>query len=445
MRLSGALDRNRRLIAFGIFWFLIALVPVSNLVPTSTKMADRYLFVPTVGAILAVLALFAALIRSDRRKQIGLCAALVLVITAYTAWSYNRTEVWCGKTTMWKGRPQPDLSLWTSAVETNPEDTLALTNLSLVLLRLDPPQTEQALVHLNRALDVGEANQAKIVGNKELDLSSIYDGLGNAYFTQATSLGAVAPAAAGWQQKREAYVNAVKYLRMATQSPSGFASSDARVLSGLAEAYEGQAQMDTQELASAWPDRRDSLIRERDELRDESDTSMRRAREMLVAGRVSSTDANFRLVMIARGSVIFGRESGATNEEKASYYRQALVLYQEAAAVFPDDPRPFLYQGLCYERLTGIAQSREEEQKDFTLGERALRTALTLRVDAQDYNPGMPYRVLASLYAHMNDFHSVLDSLKNAQQADPTSPESAQVDREIQSVEQYLAQQGKGR
>ena len=149
MRLAGAWDRNRRLIAFGIFWFLIALVPVSNLVPTSTKMADRYLFVPTVGAILALLALATALLPNVRRKQIGLCAAVVLVVTVYTVWSHNRTEVWCGKTTLWKGRQQPDLSLWTSAVETNSEDTLALTNLSLALLRLDPPQAEPALVHLN--------------------------------------------------------------------------------------------------------------------------------------------------------------------------------------------------------------------------------------------------------------------------------------------------------
>jgi tetratricopeptide (TPR) repeat protein len=163
----------------------------------------------------------------------------------------------------------------------------------------------------------------------------------------------------------------------------------------------------------------------------------------LVSGRVSSIDANYRMVMIARGNLIFGREAGATNEEKAGYYRQALLLYQDAAALFPDDPRPFLYQGLCYERLTGIAQSPEEKQKQFTLGERALRTALTLDVAAPDYTSALPYRALASLYAHMNDFHSVLDSLKSAQQADPTSADSAQLGREIQSVEQYLAGQGK--
>jgi tetratricopeptide (TPR) repeat protein len=444
MRLAGAPDRNRRLTAFGIFWFLIALVPVSNLVPTSTKMADRYLFVPTVGVILAMLALAAALLPSNRRKQIGLCAALVLVITAYTAWSYHRTEVWCGKTTMWKGRPQPDLSLWTSAVETNPEDTLALTNLSLALLRLNPPEADQALVHLNRALDLSEANQEKIAGDRQLILSPLYEGLADAYLTQATRLGAVPPAVGAWQQKREAYVNAEKYFRMASQAPSGFASSDARVLSRLAEADEGEARMDAQELDSASSEHRYSLIGERDRLRAESDEFMRRTQEILIAGRVSSSDANYRTVMIARGNLIFGREAGATNEEKAGYYRQALELYQEAARLFPDDPRPFLYQGLCYERLTGIAQSPEEKQRNFQLGEQALRTALKLNIEAPDYSPALPYRALATLYAHVNDFHSVLDSLKNARQADPTSAESAQVDREIQSVEKYLVQQSNG-
>jgi tetratricopeptide (TPR) repeat protein len=445
MRLAGAPDRNRRLVAFGILWFLIALVPVSNIVPTSTKMADRYLFVPTVGAILALLALGAALLPNHRSRQIGVCAALALVVTVYTAGSYNRTEVWCGKTTKWKGRRQPDLSLWTSAVETNPEDTLALTNLSLALLRLNPPEADQALVHLNRALDLSEANQSKIAGNRQLILTPLYEGLGDAYLTQATRLGAVAPGPAGWQQKREAYVNAAKYFRMASVSPSGFASSDARVLSRLAESCEGQAQMDALELATVAPERRDSLIAERDRLRGEAEGSMSRAREMLVAGRVSPTDANYRTVMITRGNLIFDHEAGATNEEKTGYYRQALMLYQEAATLFADDPRPLLYQGLCYERLTGIAQSPDERQRNFKLGEQALRTALTLNVDAPDYSPALPYRALATLYTHVNDFHSVLDSLKNAKQADPTSIDSAQVDRDIQSVEQYLAQQSKGR
>ena len=55
------------------------------------------------------------------------------------------------------------------------------------------------------------------------------------------------------------------------------------------------------------------------------------------------------------------------------------------------------------------------------LGEAELRKALTLTVDSPDYNPALPDRALASLYAHVNDFQSALDSLKRAQQAGPGS------------------------
>jgi tetratricopeptide (TPR) repeat protein len=401
-------------------------------------MADRYLLVPTVGAVLALLALAAALMPEVRPKQIGLCAALLAVVTAYTFWSYDRTKVWCGKTTLWHGHQQPDLSLWASAVETNPEDTTALTFLALALLRLNPPEADQALAHLNRALELSEANQAKIAGDRQLILSPLYETLGDAYLTQASQFPAGTQGSEAWRQKKDAYFDAAKYLRMASQALSGFA----RLFSRLAEACEGQAQMDALELTSTTPDRDDSLIAERDKLRAESEESMRRAEDILIGGRVSSGDPNYRMVIIARGNIFFGREMGATNDEKAGYYRRALSLYEDAAAMFPDDPRPFLDEGLCYERLTGLSQSQDEKRRQFALGEAALRKALALNVVSPDYTPALPYRALASLYAHMNDYHSVLDSLKNAQQADPASAELEHLDREIQSVEQYLAGQG---
>jgi hypothetical protein len=70
--------------------------------------------------------------------------------------------------------------------------------------------------------------------------------------------------------------------------------------------------------------------------------------------------------MIARGNLIFGREGGEINEEKAGYSRKALLLYQDAAGLISDDPRPVLYQGLCHGQLTGIAQSQDENQRQFT-------------------------------------------------------------------------------
>jgi hypothetical protein len=43
----------------------------------------------------------------------------------------------------------------------------------------------------------------------------------------------------------------------------------------------------------------------------------------------------------------------------------------------------------------------------------------------------------------VNEFHSVLDSLKKARQADPVNAELTHLDSEIQGIEQYLAEQEK--
>jgi hypothetical protein len=139
-----------------------------------------------------------------------------------------------------------------------------------------------------------------------------------------------------------------------------------------------------------------SLIRDRDELRRKAQEAMRHAREVLSAGNVSSVDEKYRMVALDEGNLVFNRELGASSkEEKAGYYHQALTRYEEAAALLPDDPRPLLYQGLCYERLTEIAASLEEKQREFALAETVLRKAIALRIMLPDYSPSLPYRALA--------------------------------------------------
>jgi tetratricopeptide (TPR) repeat protein len=440
MGLGGAKDRRYRLAAFGIFWYLIALIPVSNLVPTSTKMADRYLFVPTAGAILALLAL-ASIYASSRTKQAVVLSALLVVVCVYAFWAQSHTTIWCGATTSWNGSPQPDLSLWSAAVETNPGDTHALTSRALAYLHLIPPQADKALLDLNRALQLSEATQHKIAGDRQLILSPLYEALGDAYFTKAAQLSAAAPDADAWQDKKEAYHASLRYFELAANHPSGFASADARVLNRLAEGSAGLAVMDAQEYHSASL-KQARLLDERDDLRNKSEEYLRLARQKLVAGNVSPADSNYRMVILDEGNLIFNREMGTlSDQEKASYYNQALTHYQEAASLFPDDPRPWLYEGLCHERLTAIASSAVDKQLHFEHGQTALRTALTLHSAPADYSPALAYQAMASLYAHVNDFRSALDSLQKAWQADPANPDAPHLQAEIQSIEQYLTQQ----
>ena len=120
--------------------------------------------------------------------------------------------------------PNPDLSLWTSAVETDPENTFALSNLALVYLRFNPPKADQALVYLNRALQLSQANQAKIAGGKQLDLSPIYQDLGEAYLAQSVRVGGRNPRFRCLAAKEGSVCRVRKVLRIGLPESLGLCS-----------------------------------------------------------------------------------------------------------------------------------------------------------------------------------------------------------------------------
>ena len=100
---------------------------------------------------------------------------------------------------------------------------------------MKPADVDKALLHLNRALQFSEATQEKIAGDKRLILTPVYGALGDGYLVQASQSSAEKFDSASWQEKKEAYISSAKYFDFASQAPSGFASSDARVLERLAE------------------------------------------------------------------------------------------------------------------------------------------------------------------------------------------------------------------
>jgi tetratricopeptide (TPR) repeat protein len=442
MVVKGPGDRYRRLAAFGIFWYLIGYLPVSNLVPTSIKMADRYQFVPSVGAILAVLALAAALFPSGRRQQVATCLALALVAAGYTAWSYQRARVWSGLTTPWKGHPDADLSLWTSALEADPDDHFALTSLALVYLRFDPPEPEKALPLLQRAMQVREAAQPGIPGGLKLDATQTLEAMGDAYRAMALALPEGQDPAV-WQRQKDLYQKAAESFEEAALTPFGFAPGDGRLQRALGNALEGWArQLDRLASArlevTAAGEGRTAAIRQRDELRSRAEAAFRRARQILAAGNVSRDDSDFRDTVLDAGTRVFQREESASAEEKPAVFRQALARYQDAEALFPDDPRVWLYEGLCYQRLRAAAPAADEKRRLFELGDAVLRKALTLHSTASGYTPLLPYRALATMYFDAGDYRGALDFLKQAQQMDPVASRTNSVDRDIQVVEGML-------
>jgi hypothetical protein len=91
-----ALARRAPVASFGLFWFIIAYAPVSNvLIPTGIVTAERTLFLPSVGVVLvmASAALWLAG-RLERRGELALRGALGMLLALGLWKSVDRQKVW---------------------------------------------------------------------------------------------------------------------------------------------------------------------------------------------------------------------------------------------------------------------------------------------------------------------------------------------------------------
>jgi len=304
----------------------------------------------------------------------------------------------------------------------------------MVYLGFTPPEPEQALAYLNRALTLCEVGQSKIAGGKRLDISPLYQALGHAHLELARGkLVAVRSA------KRDALAKAVAYLEEAAKVPWGFAPSDARLLWRLSEAREEMAQLEDAEMRASQGEPRAALSARRDDLRRAALETLERARKILLDARTPREDGDFRAIVLAAGTAAFRREAGAPPDERRRHFENALALYGEARRLFPDDPRPVFYQGLCWERLFGLAADAAERRRTFELAENAYRQALALSFPAPEYHPLLPYRALASLHNAAGKNASALDFLKQVRRLDPEYSRASGAERDIAALETSLS------
>ncbi len=139
------LARRSVLAAVGLGWAVIALLPFNSILPrTDLLAADRYLYIPTVGAALL---LVAAVRRLAARTGAARAAAVVLALYvtvgfAYPAWA--RTRVW-SKTE----------SLWRDVLVKQPTSFVARMNLALHLR--DHSQSQCGAATTRRAPELLEA------------------------------------------------------------------------------------------------------------------------------------------------------------------------------------------------------------------------------------------------------------------------------------------------
>jgi hypothetical protein len=104
--LAVGMRRRAPVITFGLSWCAIALFPVSNIVPTGIVLAERTLFLPSVGFLVAVGGAVMLMSRrfgamfslAMRRSVAGICGVFVV---AGVVRSDLRHRTWQNGQTMW--------------------------------------------------------------------------------------------------------------------------------------------------------------------------------------------------------------------------------------------------------------------------------------------------------------------------------------------------------
>lgn len=96
-------------IAFGIFWFFLALIPTSSIIPLSEVLNDHRIFFPFVGLVLAfsytIIYFFVIKYEkkisqnNDIKGVVIACAALIITVHAYG--TYKRNIVWDNGESLW--------------------------------------------------------------------------------------------------------------------------------------------------------------------------------------------------------------------------------------------------------------------------------------------------------------------------------------------------------
>ncbi len=133
--------RAGRALLFFFGFFFVALLPASNLIVLiGSIMAERFLYLPSVGLAGVLVAAVYALSRV--RSALVVWVALALVCVTFAVRTYARNSDW-----------QDGLSLWTSAAAVSPESAKVHYNLARELERL-PGRLPEAIAEYREAVRI---------------------------------------------------------------------------------------------------------------------------------------------------------------------------------------------------------------------------------------------------------------------------------------------------
>lgn len=131
------LRKKRKDAAFGILFFILTLIPVSNIIPIHNPLAERYLYLPIVGFIIMV----GTTIYLISRFRLIFTIFLLIILSVYSVGVAKRNKVW-----------ENNYSLWSDTLKKIRHSTRAHINLGLAYYSIG--ELEKAVLEYKDAIKV---------------------------------------------------------------------------------------------------------------------------------------------------------------------------------------------------------------------------------------------------------------------------------------------------
>ena len=124
--------KNDKLFFFALFWFVISWLPASNIVPISTRMADRYIYLSSVGFFIFfswsacyLFNILPLIIKAVKGSEMMVFMTFISLIVIYVSiLSIVRNDVWQNSGTLWK-----------NSLKRDPKNIIALNNRGMWLFK----------------------------------------------------------------------------------------------------------------------------------------------------------------------------------------------------------------------------------------------------------------------------------------------------------------------
>lgn len=116
------LSRTSKLKFFAIGWFLITLVPYSNIFPLAYFMGEGWLYIPSVGFFALAAIYLSELMKRSKLWSITVIRVVIFTVACYGFLTLRRADVWADP-----------VKLYTEILKYSPDSSKARINLGVVL------------------------------------------------------------------------------------------------------------------------------------------------------------------------------------------------------------------------------------------------------------------------------------------------------------------------